>query len=170
MREPVRDVVCDANVLIDLEDGGLREAAFRLPVRFHVPVDLYIDELQERHANLRQELRLEELDAGIMENADALFRRYWRINEHDSRALALARSRAWPLLTGDRALRGAAAREDVRVHGTLWVVEQLLETGLISSEQARAAFERMKAAGSRLPWDRARALCRQRRRRTPGGV
>ena len=162
MREPVHDVVCDANVLIDLEDGGLWAAAFRLPLRFHVPVDLYINELRERHARLRQELRLEELDAGAMEDADALFQRYRGINEHDSYALALARSRAWLLLTGDRALRDAAAREDVRVHGTLWVVERLLASGLISPAQARTAFARMKASGSRLPWDRARALCRER--------
>ena len=162
MRGSAHDVVCDANVLIDLETGGLRPAAFRLPFRFHVPVDLYLDELEERHAGLRQELRLEELDAGAMEDAGVLFRRYRGINEHDSYALALARSRAWLLLTGDRALRAAAEREGVPVRGTLWVAARLLEAGLVLPERAWAAFERMKANGRRLPWDRARALCRQR--------
>ena len=168
----MRELFCDANVLIDLEDGGLLEVFFRLPFRFRIPVDLYIDELREQHARLRQqrELKLEELDAGTLEVAGRLFRRYGGINEHDSFALALAKRGAGILLTGDRRLRAAAEREKVSVHGTLWIVEQLLEFGLVSPEQAWTAFERMKAAGRRLPWDRARALCQRRQHRTSGGV
>lgn len=154
---------CDANVLIDLEDGGLLEAFFRLPFRFRIPADLYLDELREQQARLRQQraLRLEELDAGTLEVAGILFRRYGGINIHDSFALALAKRKVGILLTGDRRLRAAAEREKVSVHGTLWVMEQLLESGLVSPEQAEAAFERMEANGRRLPWDRARELCRR---------
>ena len=76
--------------------------------------------------------------------------------------MALAKREGYPLLIGDRRLRAAAEREGVPVHGTLWVAARLLEAGLVLPEPAWTAFERMKANGRRLPWDRARALCQQR--------
>lgn len=170
MRESGRDVVCDANVLIDLEVGGLLKVFFGLPLRFHVPAYLYLSDLAQRHPQFRHQLNLDVPDASAMRDVTSLSWRYRKIDTSDSFALELARRNAWLLLTGDRSLRAAAEREKVSVHGTLWVVEQLLEAGLASPEQAWTAFERMKAAGRRLPWDRARALCRGWQRRTPGGV
>ena len=159
-REIDRDVVCDANVLIDLEAGRLLDAFFRLPLRFHVPADLYRSDLEQRHPQLRHRLSLDVPDADAMRDVARLSWRHKKIDTSDSFALELARRNAWLLLTGDRALRAAAELEKVSVHGTLWVVERLLESGAVSPEQAEAAFERMKASG-RLPWDRARALCRR---------
>lgn len=161
MRESGRDVVCDANVLIDLEVGGLLKVFFGLPLRFHVPAYLYLSDLAQRHPQFRHQLNLDIPDASAMRDVTSLSWRYRKIDTSDSFALELARRHAWLLLTGDRELRAAAEREKVSVHGTLWVVEQLLESGLASPEQAWAAFERMKAAGRRLPWDRARALCQR---------
>lgn len=167
----MRKLVCDASVLIDLDAGGLTRAFFQLPYRFHIPADLYLAELSERHSRLLQYgLQQDHLDDDAVREAEAQHEKHGGIDDHDSFALVLAKREGCLLLTGDRRLRAAAEREKVSVHGTLWVVRRLLEAGLISSAQAETAFERMKAAGSRLPWDRARALCRQRRRRTPGGV
>lgn len=170
MREFARDVVCDANVLIDLETGGLLEIFFELPFRFHVPAHLYQSDLAQRHPRLRRRLHLDVPDADAMRDVFRLNRKYGGIDASDSFALELALRREWLLLTGDRELRAAAACEGAPVHGTLWVVERMLDRGRILPRRAREAFDSMKAAGRRLPWDRARALCRQRRRRTPGGV
>ena len=158
----MRKLVCDASVLIDLDAGGLTQAFFRLPYRFHVPIALYLAELSVRHSRLLQYgLRPDHLGDDVIREAAAQHGKHRGIDGNDSLVLALAKRKACPLLTGDRRLRAAAVREGVPVHGTLWVVERLLEAGLISSEQAGTAFERMKAAGSRLPWDRARASCRR---------
>lgn len=162
MRESNRDVVCDANVLIDLEVGSLLKVFFGLPLRFHVPAYLYLSDLAQRHPQFRHQLNLDIPDASAMRDVTSLSRRYEKIDTSDSFALELARRNAWLLLTGDRALRAAAEREKVSVHGTLWAVERLLESGPVSPEQAEAAFERMKASGRRLPWDRARVLCQRR--------
>ena len=63
-----------------------------------------------------------------------------------------AKQEKCPLLTGDKALRSAAAKEGVLVQGTIWIVEQLIHQEIISIDQAREAYEKMKQAGSRLPW------------------
>lgn len=161
IRESDRDVVCDANVLIDLEVGGLLEIFFGLPFRFHIPAHLYFSDLAQRHPQLRPQLNLDVPDAAAMRDVASLIQYHRKIDTSDSFALELARRNAWLLLTGDRALRAAAKREKVSVHGTLWVVERMLESGRISPERAGATFEQMQARGRRLPWDRARELCRR---------
>lgn len=70
----------------------------------------------------------------------------------DHSALALAMQEKCPLLSGDKDLRVAAKNEGVEIHGTVWIIEELLNHKLLKQVQARASFDSMKAKGSRLPW------------------
>ena len=56
------------------------------------------------------------------------------------------------MLTGDQDLRKAAEVEQVKTNGTIWVVNQLVTHQIIDKPQAKAAYDRMKANGRRLPW------------------
>ena len=47
-------LISDANVLIDIEDGGLTGAMFSLPYQFAVPDILFYEELQKHHNHLLQ--------------------------------------------------------------------------------------------------------------------
>jgi len=47
-------LISDANVLIDMEAGGLLELMFQLPFEFKVSDMLYVDELSHRHSHLLQ--------------------------------------------------------------------------------------------------------------------
>ncbi len=38
------------------------------------------------------------------------------------------------------------------VQGTLWIMEQMIRQNLITIEQAREAYQRMKECKRRLPW------------------
>lgn len=71
-----------------------------------IPVDLTIEEFEEaeRYGNL-----------------------YPRLSIYDRIALAIAKRREITLLTGDGALRKAAANEKVNVMGTLGILDRLLE-------------------------------------------
>ena len=60
-----------------------------------------------------------------------------------------------PFINRDKNLRKAAEKEQVEVHGTLWVVHGLLQHQLISPDSAREAYKKMKAKGRRLPWSLA---------------
>jgi len=79
---------------------------------------------------------------------------------NDLLALVLARALEATLLTGDRHLRRVAAQEGVDVHGTLWVLDEMVRLEVITPPQATQALERMLAQARRLP----RAECQRRLR------
>lgn len=146
-------LISDANILIDLEDGELITQLFSLPYYFSVPDMLYYDELEQQHNYLLAlGLQIGELNPHSMQQAEMLCQHYTQPSRYDCFALVLAKQEQCPLLTGDKNLRKAAENELVEVHGTLWVVNGLLEHQLITPETARAAYQKMKAKGRRLPW------------------
>lgn len=51
-----------------------------------------------------------------------------------------------------------AERYDLDFHGTVWVLEQFYELGLISAAALRASFAALRERGTRLPWDLVNAL------------
>jgi predicted nucleic acid-binding protein len=146
-------LVSDANIFIDLEDGGLVEAIFRLPETVAVPDLLFEDELRHQHAHLIDHgLVLVELSSDSLARVVQLAGKYFRPSRLDLAALAAAEQQKCPLLTGDRNLRSAALAEGVEVHGTLWLADRFVSSGIVSLAQLREAYARMRVAGRRLPW------------------
>jgi predicted nucleic acid-binding protein len=73
-----------------------------------------------------------------------LKRTYRRLSAYDAFSLALAGDEEESiLLTSDRALRVAAESEAVEVHGVLWVVDRLEESGLLPAEELFRALSRL---------------------------
>jgi hypothetical protein len=155
----MRLVVTDANVIIDLDAGGLLEEIFRLPeIEFCTPDVLYLEELAQHYGVLPGlGLRVLSQAAEAVEYVAQLRFRYLRPSTNDLFALAMARNLACALLSGDRALRTAAEIEGVEVHGTLWLVDRLLQARIVSLDRVVAAYDAMKRDGSRLPWDEVEA-------------
>jgi predicted nucleic acid-binding protein len=146
-------LVSDANILIDVENGNLTPAIFCLPYEIAVPDILFELELRDRHSHLLElGLKVKYLTSESVKKTESLTAQYPRPSIIDHSALALAIQEQCPLLTGDKDLRTVALNEGVIVHGTIWIVEQLLNQKLIQQTQARASFEIMRAKGSRLPW------------------
>ncbi len=146
-------LISDANILIDMEEGGLLEAMFQLPYDFATPDILFVEELEEDHPHLQDlGLALKEVSAESMMYAMQLTGTYTQASRNDCFALALAKQEQCPLLTGDMALRKAAEKEAAIVKGTVCLVSQLVVHQQINTEQARAAYKQMQANGRRLPW------------------
>jgi len=55
------------------------------------------------------------------------------------------------LITGDGALRRAAKRRRIMVHGVLWLLDKMIEHGILQPLKAAICLERIIEAGSRLP-------------------
>lgn len=155
-------LVSDTNILIDIEVGNLTPVIFRLRFDIAVPDILFESELREQHSHLLEAgLRVKRMSADAVREIEALSLKYSRTSIMDLSALALAKQEKCLLLTGDRDLREAAITEGIEVHGTLWIVEKLLDVKLIEQRQARDSFVSMKAKGSRLPWnDVEKLLCK----------
>lgn len=146
-------LISDANILIDLEEGGLLRQLFDLPYEFRVPDILYYEELARQHGYLIDlGLGLGELDERGMQRAFEYTRKYNGPSRNDCFAMALAFQEKCPLLSGDKDLRKAAEQEAILVNGTLWVVEKLVIHGAITLDQARAGYQCMRDSGRRLPW------------------
>lgn len=146
-------LISDANILIDIEIGGLVAPMFSLEYQFAVPDVLFYEELEEQHNYLLEMgLSARVLDEGMVKRVIVLVAKYPRPSRNDLFALALAEKETCPLLTGDKALKLAAENENVEVHGTLWLVSEMVHAGTITVQVARAAFQKMRAHGRRLPW------------------
>ena len=125
----MRILVSDTSVLIDLERGGLLEAAFSLSSEFAVPDLLYERELRNYGGERLVEFGLRVADLEPDEIGRALIYRQQQValSLADTFALSLAASRGWNLLTGDGRLRDLARSERLTCHGVLWVLDQLHE-------------------------------------------
>lgn len=146
-------LITDANIWIDLEVGGLTGPFFQLPADIVVPDVLYHAELADQHSYLLGfDLDLRTVDGPQVARAVQWGSKYPNASRNDLLALALADQLDGTLVTGDSALRNAADSEDVEVHGTIWVGDQLVDRDVADEEQLRTAYENMKNGDRRLPW------------------
>ena len=152
-------LISDANILIDIEIGGLVAPMFSLDYQFAVPDILFYEELEGQHAHLLDMgLLPKELDEAMVARVSEFATQYPRPGRNDLFALVLAASEECPLLTGDKDLKAAAESENVEVRGTLWLINEMVKTGKITVHVARNAYQLMRAHGRRLPWDMAEQM------------
>lgn len=152
-------LVSDANIFIDMEVADLIRPMFRLDDTFATPDVLYREELEQHHPELPGlGLRIERLGgAGVVE-VERLKLIYPGPSTNDLFALALAKDRRWPLLSGDGHLREVAEAENVEIHGTLWLVERMIVSGTLTLARAHVSLELMRNGGRRLPWVEFKAM------------
>ena len=146
-------VVQDANIFIDLQIGQVLDNAFQMNCDFHT-TDAVLDEIEKRldeyadRGLLRVKIMSgdELLDVAILKNQQPK-----RVSFEDCTLLILADHLDAILLTGDSNLRFCAESMGLEVRGTLWVLDNMVESRLITPKQAFAALQKMLSANRRLP-------------------
>jgi hypothetical protein len=138
-----RLLVSDTSVLIDLERGNLLQTTFKLPTPLAVPDVLYERELRATNGELLitlglQVLTLDNTGVGV---AQGYLARAKSLSVPDAFALALAKIGAHVLVCGDRALKELADAESVECHGLFWILDQIVNTGLLSAKGVHAALQ-----------------------------
>ena len=144
-------VVNDASCLIDLKKGQLLHVLLRLPYRFIVPLPIREEELLDFTA---QEWRMLE-DGGLatydlpgeeVAQVLTLKREHSRLSANDCFALVTTTCQEnGILLTGDNLLRKVATARDVRVHGVLWIIDELHAAEVCDVELLTAALQIWRA-------------------------
>jgi predicted nucleic acid-binding protein len=144
--------VVDTSLLRDLHVGKIIAKLFELPYRFIAP-DVILAELQtiDNKMLIKLGLRESELTGQQVLQVFQLREQYKHPSVNDLFALVTAQSLNATLLTGDRNLRRAAELEEVTIHGTLWVLDEMVRLEIISPAQAIEALILMDEKGSRLP-------------------
>lgn len=142
--------VVDSSVWNDLHWGGCLTQALALGAEFHVP-DLIAAELEHPRCPFR-------LPPGtVLEHPTelapvvSLRERCAGLSVQDAASLLLARELGIPLLGSDGPLRSAATQRGVEVIGTLWLLDRMVEVGLLRPRAAATALRRMIDSGRRLP-------------------
>lgn len=143
-------IVNDASCLIDLHKVRLLPAMLRLPYRFVVPLPIRRAEaldLTDQDWRRLDDLGLVTFDLPSERVADALRLRSFhpRLSANDCFCLVSAQCHeTGMLLTGDQLLRQVATQAGVRVHGVLWVVDELRRRVACSDGQLISGLERWR--------------------------
>ena len=152
-------LVIDANIFIDIEVADLTCEIFRLSDIIVTPDVLFKEELSDRHPELPiLGLAVARLSSSEVAEVERLRALYQKPSTNDLFALPLAKARGWTLLSGDANLREAAKIENVDVHGTLWLMEYMVDSEIITPRQASVGLKQMRKHGRRLPWTKVEAL------------
>ena len=123
-------VVNDASCLIDLRKGDLLSSLTKLPYRFVVPLPVRESEVLDFSENqwhmletaglITHDLTPDEVGLAI-----ALKAEHPALSANDCFCHVTAKSYSGILLTGDGLLRKVASQNGLRVHGVLWIVDEL---------------------------------------------
>lgn len=161
--------VKDANILIDLAEADLLGLWFKLDYETHT-TDLVLREIR-RVEQWRKVSPL--VDAGLIRlrtfdeaemRAVVLTSRELRVAVPDASAFVLAKQLRAILLSGDSDLRRAAEASKIRVHGVLWVFDQLIRAEVLQPRDAASRLQRLLDGSSFLPKlaceERLRQWCR----------
>ena len=138
----------DTNIWIDFFTIEELDLPFLLPNTYLISSDTLADELLEPADFGQRLIRLGLVTVEIsdseyllvMEYAD----KYIQLSYYDRVALAIAKVRSIPLLTGDGPMRKAAIREGIEVMGTLRITDDLLKNELIDREHYLAILLKLK--------------------------
>lgn len=134
----------DTNIWVDFAQINRLDMPFRLDLTYCMSTDTVADELLTPPGIREQLLTLGllplEMTEAEFQAALCMGEIYKKLSAYDRFALTIARHRGFILLTGDGALRRAAAKEGVEVRGTLWIFDQLLEKGKITLQEYQAAM------------------------------
>jgi len=161
----MRLLISDANILIDMEAGGLMETLFQLPTHFGIPDLLYYEEIEPGSPGLEDlGLQIMEVTGDFVAYAQQLPGQHNHLlpaknglkpSHNDYLALALAKQEGCTLLTGVTNLRIVANKEQVGVMGTIGLLCAMVENKLLAVDDAFKALDRMKSRKRRLPWSEA---------------
>lgn len=149
--------VNDASILFDLIDAGLIHSLFQLDCTF-CTTDYIINEITEAKQRTVIQKFVDDNSLTVLSIADISkiydeMKIHPALSSQDCSVLITAREKNAVLLTGDNSLRKIAAAEGLEVHGVLWVLDVLLDKGIISSNTAHDKLSDLMKINSFLPLD-----------------
>lgn len=151
-------LVNDTNIFIDLHSVGLLEELCRLPYEIHT-VDFVAAEIEDAD---QRKIFDELIDGGgifvdgftadevieIVEEHSAVS---GNLSIPDCSVCYFARKHQVPMLTGDKRLRRYAEQQSIEVHGILFIFDEFVRHGIVSTAVAADRLEKLLTLNARLP-------------------
>ena len=144
--------ISDTNIWIDFRNAGLLDALFSLPFKLYC-TDFVLNELKDFDTQhlLARGLVVESLDAVATAALFHLMQAHNNSSLADVSCYQLAHQTKHPLLTSDGRLRKQAKTDGLKVHGALWLLDQLVAHKTIKTKEAAKGLQSMLTSGARLP-------------------
>lgn len=144
--------ISDTNIWIDFRNAGLLDSLFSLPFKLCC-TDFVLNELKDFDTKLllARGLVVETLDAAATAALFDLMQAHNNSSLADVSCYQLAHQTKHPLLTGDGRLRKQAKTDGLKVHGALWLLDQLVAHQTIKTKEAAKGLQSMLTSGARLP-------------------
>jgi len=147
----------DTNILIDFYELGLLDALLEIDLEMHTTDFVVAELVNEEQLDWLEELINNQkliVNGFSSEEIAAIFEK-----ENNNFGLSLTDCSAWQwaakndgiLLTGDAQLRRMATKAGVEVHGSIWLLDELLRQGILTRKQACQAIKKLKGKNRRLP-------------------
>ena len=142
-------LVSDSSILIEFSKRRLLDRMFQLEFQFAVPDLLFHEELIDLGAYSRQDLlgfglKVESMGSEGVEMAVVYQSERPALSLVDAFALALADRQGWHLLTEDRTMRSVAQSKGIVHRDALWIIDNMLDAGILSAPQVVAVLEAMR--------------------------
>ena len=148
-------LINDTNIWIDLKVTNLIKEVFKLPYEIGGPNILFHDELEELDGDLLLQSGikiLEMTESEVLETANRSNNTN-KVSFNDLTTLVVAKNRNAVLVTGDGNLRKIAKEEKVQLKGTIWLIDSMVSTRIISYNHGVEVCKVLLQNGRRLPKD-----------------
>lgn len=152
-------VVSDTNIFIDLISVNLLDEFFSLPWEIHT-TDMVINELihSEQHKAIEEFqqkgcLKIKAFDANELMRIVKMKTEQQTSNAsiQDCSVWKLAKDLKCALLTVDNKLRKIVQKDNIEIHGILYLFDKMLELEIIDNETATNKLQSLFSINSRLP-------------------
>ncbi len=135
----------DTNIWIDFVTIDSLELPFKLPCTYVIS-DLTMEDEVLQPQNLSDDLlelglKIVEITTEEFQLVEQLVSKYRHNTVYDCIALAIAKTRMYTLLTGDKYLRKAAHEEGVKVIGTIGILDRLYYEEYIDEKEYHRCFK-----------------------------
>jgi hypothetical protein len=137
----VKLIVNDANILIDLVDLKLLPHFFQIECEFHTTELILAELLDEQQEALLPYIETGKLIVDLISEEDlgeiyTIHISKPALSEQDCSAFYQARRDEAALITSDNTLRKFAKKQDIEVHGHLWIFDKLVDNHIIGGKRA----------------------------------
>ena len=150
----------DTNILIDLANADLLKFCPLMSLDFYT-LDVIIEEVEDAEQRRAVELlvadgtlKVQSLSgrqmATVMEKVGE-YNGKCNLSPEDISVMVYAKENRYRLLTGDKTLRAKAIAEDITVSGIFYLIDRIMEDGLMNAEEMIAILQRLMEVNKRLP-------------------
>lgn len=153
-------VVKDANIIIDLFNIGLVNSCCRMKMEFHTTLHVFREiSDDEQRKQLIEMINNQELI--VDEFSDTEYERFLQmagtsdgknhLSEADCSVIILAQRYKCRLLTSDKKLKRQAEEQGLTVNGILWIMDLIVQEGIITKRDMIPYLERYRDTNERAP-------------------